>query len=100
MRHLLISIQWKEMGARAAQAGFKCRLVKLGAERIYHQKGSPGVSHTCHHLLSKWNLSKGVLPVSHGETQNHRVKLYGLCHTGVRQAAPSGFTMHQSTSLS
>lgn len=52
VRHLLISIQWKEMGARAAQAEFKCRFVKLGAERTYHQKSSPGVSHTCHHLQS------------------------------------------------
>lgn len=49
-------MQWQER--RGAEAEFKCRLVKLGAERTFHWEGSPGLSHT---VLTKWEIPEGTL---------------------------------------
>lgn len=75
--------RWEEMGG--AEAEFKHRLVKLGAERTCHWEGSPGVSHT---VLTKWAIPKGMLPA---ESQ---AGIAWPCHTQVRQAAPSSSAMH------
>lgn len=47
---------WEEKGG--AEARFKCRLLKLGAERTCHWEGSPGVAHS---VLTKWEIPKGKL---------------------------------------
>lgn len=65
--------QWEEMGG--AEAEFKCKLVKLGAERTFHWEGSPGVSHTG---LTKWEIPKGMLPA---ESQ---AGISWLCHTQIK----------------